>query len=584
MKKTAISLPILLGLLAAALSGCDDVKAKKVDGNEVIFEVGGNDVYADHLLGFDESKLTYDFLNTEEGREAVYGALYNAIAAKRVGEGNSIKAAVEEKMEAWDDEVEDYAKDNSVTIRNAKETKLEELGFEDEKELEAYYLAEIQKSKLEANYLNDYYEPAEGTTTAPNNTLLEDYVNNANPMIMRHILVSVSDKNSIHSLASISTSEADKLVTVLKRLALAKNNAEYSFTNTAMNYSDDNSGSTDSPSSAQRGGSLGIVDRYTSFVNEFKLGVYAELADDTLITTEAKTALDVANNLTTLNILAVGSVLAYVYNDSAKDEQKAKWTAMGNTSEMSSSNYYSEIYPRNVIYNHYINNPKVTYLKVDNTNIDTEITNLLTLCYPHMEAADITTKLGKIKESTYYKSFFTDSTCTTLKTDSINTNADGYVVDDYDNVIRMVKSDSTGIHFITVAKVFTSYTDLTSYGAYVQNTDNATFTKDNLGYSNDNKAIDARENEVKNRVLNYIKGGYNSVSANSSLYEYRMILDYVDQYNIELNDNLETLLNGYITSQQVYQTNAIAEAWASDWEDYTNQVEAYKEMRAIRYE
>ena len=136
MKKTGLTLSLLLGLVATSLAGCDNVTKKKDDGKEVLFTVSGENITADDLLGFDGGTLSYDFLQTDEGVEAVYNAIYNALAQKNVAVNKSVEAVVDEKMEDWKEEVKDYASANGVTERNAKKTKLEQLGFDDEKQFQ----------------------------------------------------------------------------------------------------------------------------------------------------------------------------------------------------------------------------------------------------------------------------------------------------------------------------------------------------------------------------------------------------------------------------------------------------------------
>ena len=124
MRKTALSLSLLFALLASCMVGCGDVKSKKVDGKEVLFKVGETNIFVEDILGFDSTENVYDFLGTTEGAEAVYEAVYKALAQKNVEITSAIDAAVEERLEDWDDEVASYASTNGVTTRNAEKAKL----------------------------------------------------------------------------------------------------------------------------------------------------------------------------------------------------------------------------------------------------------------------------------------------------------------------------------------------------------------------------------------------------------------------------------------------------------------------------
>ena len=53
----------------------------------------------------------------------------------------------------------------------------------------------------------------------------------------------------------------------------------------------------------------------------------------------------------------------------------------------------------------------------------------------------------------------------------------------------------------------------------------------NIGYANDDDGEEARENEIEGRVSNYIKGGYGSLSVNSSLYDFSVFRFYLEKSN-----------------------------------------------------
>ena len=121
MKKSAISLSLLLLMGATALTSCNnaEIKPLKVDGKDVLFSIGETNFTADDLLGGD--KVTYSFLKSEEGARELYKAIEKAIVEKSVETDDNIKNAVEIKMDDWAKKVESYADENGLTDRLAEQ-------------------------------------------------------------------------------------------------------------------------------------------------------------------------------------------------------------------------------------------------------------------------------------------------------------------------------------------------------------------------------------------------------------------------------------------------------------------------------
>lgn len=578
MKKTALSLSLLFSLLAGSVVGCD-VKKKKDDGKQVLFTVDGTNICADDLLGFDgNSKMSYDFLSTDEGVDAVYEAVYKAIAQKNVEVTSAIEGAVDEKMDEWDDEVESYASSNGVTKTNAKKTKLEQLGFENEDELRTSYLIEELEDELAKVYQNSHMEPTKNNYDGK--SMVERYVANTSPMIVRHILSNISDSATVYNKAAVTESEVDHFISIMSRLALGKS-ARNSFKNIAYEESDDGS--------ASKGGNLGIVDTYTSFVPEFKLGLYvneviqnhanasyaglekfgmSEYADDLFGTNGVYADYKVS----TINVLTIGSVLAYVKDDVAADEQKAA----GFTK---TADYDKDLYPRNIIYNHYLNTNVIRYLTVNSNAAELEIALLLKEVYPHASLDEIAAKTLEVMNSNYYKAL--------LKTEELSLK-DNLVVDENGNVVVVAKS-TYGFHFITKtyssldkeaneAVKYFQYNDTSIEGTYVKNTDY------DFGYSTSTVGRNTRKSEIEGRVLNYIKGGFESLSTEDDLYEYEIFNYYLGLNTVTFqNETLKNAINDKIKVANDLKAHAIAEAKTSEWSSYIEKIHATNEAHDLFY-
>lgn len=594
MRKTALSLSLLFALLASCMVGCGDVKSKKVDGKEVLFKVGETNIFVEDILGFDSTENVYDFLSTTEGAEAVYEAVYKALAQKNVEITSAIDAAVEERLEDWDDEVASYASTNGVTTRNAEKAKLETLGFETREELEASYYLDEQKEELASKFKSDHIEPS--LTAADGSTLLEQYVKETSPMIVKHVLVKISDSNGLHSKAAITSTEVDKLTVVMQRLGLGEASRN-TFKNVAIEESDD--------STSTYGGNLGIMDTYTSFVQEFKLGLYvSELvqnkdnasydANNTFGANDFEEELFGADGIypnhtvESINLAVVGSVLAYVHEDEAIDEQKAN----GHNKK---AEYDAQLYPRNIIFNKYFNYPGIKYIKLDLpestsadlTAVKAEIKALLQEVYPHATSATLDAKTNEVVSSDFFQQL--------LSADQ-KVNSDKIVVDGAGNPIVIAKSQY-GFHFLSITWSALDYEAATGsvpsnavkYFMYGKNASSlsGTYVKDsefNFGYSTTTVGQNTRKSEIEGRVTNFAKGGFESISPEDSLYEYEIFNYYLGISEIDIpNEKLEKAVTDYIDLQVSYKAAKIDEAQHNSWEGYIESIKANQEIRDLLY-
>lgn len=581
MKKTAVSFSLLLALLGGCLTGCD-VKHKKIDGKQVLFTVGETEVVADDLLGFeDQGKLSYDFLKTDEGVQAVYEAIYNAIAQKNVEITKTIEGAVEERMDDFDEEVENLASSDGTTTRKAEKTKLEQLGLEDREELKNYFTILEQKEELANMFEKENMEPETDKTDATLNgkSMLENYVKETSPMIVKHVLVNVADSCTLYEMGEITKEEVDKLTSVMQRLALGKASRN-SFKSVAVEESED--------TTASKGGNLGIMDTYTSFVNEFKLGLYVnELINnnecdpnDTFGAKEFEDRLFgadgvYANGIRTINVATIGAVLAYVEADQAKDEQKAA----GHTK---TSEYDVDLYPRNIIYNKYLNTPAIANLRLDLSNAEIEIDALLAECYPHMDGVERAAKVQEVMNSTYFQALQVEAN------QLLNNNK--LVLDGENGKPVVLAKSSYGFHFLstTWTSVGKEAKEAVEYFMY-NNTLNAstlTYVKDtqyNFGYSTVTVGQNARKTEIKNRVLNYVEGGYGD-NANKTLLDYKIFEYYLANGNVTIKDaTLKTEVEKMIANERAIKATSISESIYDAWDSYVNSIEACQEQHARLY-
>ena len=226
MKKSTISLSLLLLVGASCLTSCNKsaVKPMNDNGKSVLFTIDNKHFYADDLLSGDSN---FDFLENEEGRKLLYTEIEKAIIKSKVNETENIKNAVDIKMEEWKEQVKSFAQENGLTERLAEQSMLTEKGFETRDELRESYVYEEQKNQYIKDFQSSHLQPKikegkyEQADFDKDTSLLKKYVLNTNPMVMKHILVKVSSTDNVFNQAEITPEESDKLGTVVKRLAVS---------------------------------------------------------------------------------------------------------------------------------------------------------------------------------------------------------------------------------------------------------------------------------------------------------------------------------------------------------------------------
>lgn len=553
MKKTALSLSLFLVMSAACLTGCDDV-AKKIDenGNEVLFTLDNVNYTADDLFGVDSDVFTYNYLSDSKGIEKFYNAIMEAIVKTEIdATDKTLLNAVDILMDEWDEAVETYADENDLTVRNAENVKLEEAGYEDRDELYAAYLLSEQMDQLYVNYKTAQYEPTVNSTDGSltsTDSLLQEYVTNAAPAVLSHILVTIASTNNVTSQATITEAEAKKLGTVIQRLTLG-NKSSNSFSKIAIAESDD--------STSTYGGNLGLSDSYNKYVTEFKHGLFvsqlvnAKSTNDEATYNKYKTALKLDDDteealfgaagvyknyaIPTIDVVEVCDVLLNQYDDEADGKQyDANGTPLVTDNETA--------YPRNVTFNKEFNFSGIQFLTISSKSYER---------FPIEERS---------------------------------VNSDGYVVDANGNPIVVVRSQY-GIHFMTITwdslaqdpdaavKYLMSGSGVDYFGEdYVTYATNTTY---NIGYTDTATVMKSnRATAVKDAMLNYAKGGYaSSITASDDLYDYRIFKYYLDESGVEIADEkIETKLLEYLDLQQSNSVSNINKIIDDEWDTYADKI------------
>ena len=509
MNKRIITLSLMGLLTLGTLTGCSDVKAEKVttDGQtkEVIVKVGDKNYTADDLFA--------EYSGTTSGASAYYNAIYDVLIREAQPITTTITNAVNSRIDDFTEKAKEQASNNSTTYKTELSALLEDEGVNNLKELREIYTLDEQKKVYEDKYYDDNMD-----------SLKLEYLATKTPYHVSHILVKTDNAGSSLYKGTITAAEATKISSVINSLIDNK----FTFGQVAKENSEDNSGET---SSASYFGDLGIMDQDTSFVPEFKYNVFAydaylngsenikpRVEGETI---EQELNLDKKFNFNydgaSTNTVSVRDALSSVneipykvvdYLSTLTEETpkvignvKTYKDANGNVKDVDDS-----VYPRNILFNTYFNDHGISVI----------------------------TNEGYTGDSTKFKSFPRLSSKPIL-TDGNN------------NPILVTRAGSSyqGIHFITINKSPFDGNDEAMLAYY--STENIPSTSTDV--SNDKRFITAvaSNNSTYTERAKKVK---DAVKGFDPYLNYRIYEDLVAESNVEIKEEVKSLISKYISSQR----------------------------------
>ena len=272
MKSKKLSIAIVSAFIAAlGLTACSVVTAKE---NSIVTlkDFNGNEISVNANSIYDKYK------DSENGISSFYQAILEVMIRNyfETSDDQEVNSKLAEFKESAKSDVrgdKEKASENASTNGTSYETEWEAIlsskNVENEAELENKYLYEYEKEEYEDRYFethkgeltNQYigFSDESGTISPVD----DDRHASMFPYHVRHILVKTSAVASDFVTGAITEAEARKLNAVYTDLV----SGQYTFGNIASRLSDDGSASSY--------GDAGIMTTATSFVNEFKLGIYA---------------------------------------------------------------------------------------------------------------------------------------------------------------------------------------------------------------------------------------------------------------------------------------------------------------------
>ncbi len=311
--------------------------------------------------------LTEDSASTSELYDIIYEAMLKKYYSddSRSTQLRELERLTDQQVEDYKDEAEDNADSSSISYSDAWEAILDEQLSdlqEDRRDEDALWdklLVENMKDAIGDEFYDEFKDWKEDTSADDYDLQKQfnifwgenGYLENRKPYHVSHILVELDAEDDTIYDAEISSDDAEEIYNVLDPLA----HSDSSFGTVAEDHSAD---------SADNFGNLGIMDIATSYVDEFKLGIYIY---DTLFNTDDDVEDYLETNSDPFNMgdenkdffeeLGVGFIpyeaVEQLYN-------YRNQTLSSSGLEVNEGN--AAYYPRNIIFNTYFNTHSVSFI------------------------------------------------------------------------------------------------------------------------------------------------------------------------------------------------------------------------------
>lgn len=579
MKKSKLSFGLAFTLLPlVAVSACSPTVTPN-DKNIVSFtDPNGNTVN----IPTDEIYANYKV--DKDGVERFYNALVEVVVRNEMNkeEYADTKAHCESlarnRVEGSKEQAQSNAEANGTSYDEEFESILDSNNCEDEEELFDLYTYQEMTSALEDEWFSTEELSKELVKT-------DGYFDTEVPYHVRHILVNVtasipeglSISTSPFTSQEITSSEAAKLSYVVSALA----SGNESFGTIAYRYSDDSSGDT---SSRNNYGDVGIMGRSTSFVNEFKLGIYTY---DLLYQ-------NVATRSQTLET-ALGLDKMYPNDEIAKEFKKiglddigtipyGAILKLGQVANVETSNSGAPVnngvslyYPRNILFNKYFNKHNVSIITPNDVTIsDVDASGRLTSSedFTGTLNMDYVSKEDKSKE----------------RFQQIAALDNQYALcDEQGNVILVVRAGSgyEGVHFMVVQR---NYLDEVVNGVTLQEYYTTAIPGEEL-YPTTGEGEDRQD---KATYVNFIRGNNTTYNTRASqvreaIMSYNPYITddmyeklFVEQKVVIHDKTLATKIDEYLETRKLDETFNRDETFEDSWDAYIDLLKIQQQLRAVK--
>jgi hypothetical protein len=384
MIKGKRGLALAMSLIAISLTACGDdytyPEANWTDGK--IVTIGGQQFTFDNDYKY--------FEGTKSSAQSYFSVAKNILAQTVTTRTDAILSIVDTKIEKLHDTWKTNARTNGTSYKEEQEKTFNSEGVEDEDELREKYIADEQISqnsdafltvKDGTNNVNEQYYLSEDHT--------KNYVEDNAPYHVSHVLIKVDASSSGEGFynGQISADDAKQIDSVVRSLV-----SSTTFGRTAQLLSDDSSNTQ--YGELYTNGSMIAMQKDTSYVNEFKLGVYAY---DTFLNDKTKNNTTAGDNAAVSDIRASlrvpgttdGAVADSEVAESISDTLAGQGKAFGiplsacfqmaqiaetdanpidgsSVTTVNKKSVSARQYPRNILFNNYFNYRGVSFIYNDN--------------------------------------------------------------------------------------------------------------------------------------------------------------------------------------------------------------------------
>lgn len=435
MKKAKLAVGILTSLVCVgALAACNEVKYSN-QGYILTYKASDGSV---HQYTADE--LFKSYYTDADKTQAMFDSIYKLIVKSefatpaKASEYKSIKELAARDVDGDKQTAKKNADTNGTSYDTEFNSILSGKGCKDEAELLQFYIYDRESKQFKDDFYENNMDVLRGKNAIESGKLngtvdFDGYIKTNVPYHVSHILVKVDDDSATkYWNGTIGEQDCYDLYDVVN--ALSK--GDKSFGSIAKTYSEDEG-------SAASYGDLGIMDKTTGYVDEFKLGLYAyenifgdytektktsniSMTDKMIAEYKKYASFSKTDNLSTIPY----SVFETYFN---KDSAKCVAKITKGYKDTSVHEDSSLFYPRNVYYNEYLNKHAPSLISIHSSEYDADPVK-----YKNFQ------KLSADGNSRY------------LCAEHIFRDKNGVRVTEYSPilVVRAGTADYQGIHFITV--------------------------------------------------------------------------------------------------------------------------------------
>lgn len=588
MKKSKLSIGLVTSFVAAmALTACGSAVTK--DDSKVVNFKG----YGDEELSVLTDEIYEDYMHGSAGISKYYDQVMevlirNAFAKDPKGESslkgikknyNQIENEAKDNVKGAKQTARQNASTNGTSYKTEWQAVLNEHNAEDEEELLQQYIYDLEKEEIEDWYYEQHKEElkAEYLGVDKSGEKVQSKASSRFPYHVRHILVKVEDGGSDYVRGTISKDQAKLLSNTVELLA----QGVMTFGEVAQKKSEDSSASSYGDvglmTNAISGGKLGMV-------NEFQLGIYAydaiKLHADSNAAISTGLGLDKVVKEAESEEDTPVTASDYFSSRGIVEVPYSVFKELGDVAELE-NNYEggysiedgkSAIFPRNLLWNRYLNNHSIFVITNgarpnDTTSMDPATVIDPTSAESYFAEKDSYARYDGKGEDIDYRNL-----AGFQENEGFAGTNEKVLCDEAGNVIIGVRSEF-GIHLMIVQKSIYDFDGDVSLDEYYTTAipGDADFPEGKTTYVNFISSVNKSEYNTRAETVKSAIKGFDST------YDYRLYEELTEDREAKFSEKTITLLGNiddYIALQREKNDDSQSEGLEQVWKTYIELLEA----------